>query len=170
MKRLFLLSLLFMASMIASAQSYNFYSNEGSIYWQMVYKADTDIMTMLVNSGKVEQINNIKGTITARLIPNKVDLKGRRNGVVPIYISQSNISGFVRIQQKDGRYRVTVNQIVFSNNNSNLGQIGEETPLETYAAKRDGSFKPIFLNSAAEILNDALTDMFKPADNLGDDW
>lgn len=170
MKKLILLSLLFMTSMIASAQSYHFYSNEGMIYWQMVYEADVDIISMLTNSGKFDQINKAPGIVSAQLTPNKVNLNGRRNGSVPIYISQSNMSGFVRIQQKDGRYRVTVDQIVFSNNNSSLGQIGEETPLETYALKRDGSFKPIFLSTAAEILDEALTETFRPQEDLGDDW
>ena len=155
---------------MASAQSFNFHSEEGKIYWQMIYEADVDIVSMLTNSGKFDQVNKATSMISAYLTPNMVDLNGRRNGSVPIYISQSNMSGFIRIQQKDGRYRVTVDQIVFSNNNSSLGQIGEETPLETYALKRDGSFKPIFINTAAEILDEALTEIFRPQEELGDDW
>lgn len=170
MKKFILLLFFFATSIMALAQTYNFNSNEGKIYWQMVYEADTDIVSMLTNSGKFDQINKATNIVSAYLTPNKVDLNGRRNASVPIYISQSNMSGFVRIQQKDGRYRVTVDQIVFSNNNSSLGHIGEETPLETYALKRDGSFKPLFLSTAAEILDEALTEIFKPQEDLGDDW
>ena len=154
------------------AQSYNFYSENGCIYWQKIYESDVDLVSFLTNSGKFSEININDGIISTWLMPSRVNLNGRNNAEVPIYISQSNIAGFVRIQQKEGRYRVTIDQIVFFNNNSSLGEIGEETSFETYALKRDGSFRPIFLSSAAEILDEAFTYTFMPQMglNLGDDW
>lgn len=170
MGKFFITCALLLTNILAIGQSYNFHQKEGDVYWQMIYEADIDIIMMLNMSGNFEQINTFNGITTARIVPRKINLNGRSAPSVPIYLSQSNMTGFVKIQQKDKRYRVTVNQIVFFNNNSSLGSIDESTPLETYATKRDGTFKPIFLNSAAEILNEALTAMFTPETDLGDDW
>lgn len=171
MKKLVLLLLLLASVSILHAQSYNFNSEDNKAYWQMVYESDVDIVSLLTNSGKFDQINNVNGTISSRLVPQQVDLNGRRRGEVPMYLTLSNITAFVRIQQKEGRYRVTVDQINFiGNTTAGLSQQGEQTSLETYALKRDGTFKPMFLNSAAPILDEMFTALFSEQNNLDDEW
>lgn len=171
MKKFFLISLLFMASMIASAQSNNFYSNGDKIYWQMVYEEDTDIIALLANSGRFEQISEVDGVVYAHMIPGEVDLKGRRRGTTPMFLLH-NMTFFVKIQQKEGRYRVTCDRFVFIQNiTTALSEQGETTPLETYALKRDGTFKPGFYTSdAATILDQMLTSLFTEPEEFGDDW
>lgn len=171
MKRLVILSLLLTFCFAMTAQTHNFYSESYSIYWQKVYEADADIISLLTSSGKFDNINEADGIVSTRLIPRKIDLNGRQPGSVPMYLSLSNMTAFVRIQQKEGRYRVTVDQIVFiSNTTTGLSQQGEQTTLETYALKRDGSIKPMFFNSAAAILDEMLTSLFSQSEDLGDNW
>ena len=169
MKRL----LIILASLFASVtmmQAQNFKVESGKIFWQKVYEQDADIETMLVNSGKFVDINITNGIITARIKPGKVDINGRSLMEIPIYIRDNYMTGFVKIQQKENRYRVTVDQFVFIDMvDSPLGQKGEETYLEVYALKRDGSIKPYFINTAAVIIDEALTSLFTPINDFADD-
>ena len=49
--------------------------------------------------------------------------------------------------------------------------MGETTSLETYALKRDGTFKPAFFNSdSAAILDEMLNALFTEQNRLSDDW
>ena len=171
MKRL----LIFLAALFASTvmmQAQNFKVENGNIYWQKIYEQDVDIKAMLINSGKFTDITQSNGMITARIKPAKVDANGRSAMEIPIYIRDDHMTAFVRIQQKENRYRVTVDQFVFIDMvDSPLGQQGEETSLEAYAIKRDGSLKPYFVNTASVIIDEALTSLFIPTNDLGnDDW
>lgn len=158
-------------SLASFAQTNNFYVENGKLYWQRVYEQNIDIESMLTNSGKFIDINFANGVISATLKPGKVDVKGRGPMDIPIYIRDGHVTGFVRIQQKEGRYRVTIDQIVFIDMvDSPLGKQGEETSLETYAIKKDGSLRPYFLNTASAIINDSFTDLFVLRNDLGDDW
>ena len=171
MKRILFIMALSLVSMAMFAQTNNFFVENRKIYWQQVYEQDVDIEAMLTNSGKFLDINNANNVISATLKPGSIDTKGRSPMEIPIYIRDGYVTGFVRIQQKEGRYRVTIDQIIFIDMiDSPLGQQGEETSLETYAIKRDGSIRPYFLNTASGIINDAFTDLFMPVDDLGDDW
>lgn len=162
---------LLLAQMALHAQTNNFFVENGKIYWQRVYEQDADIEAMLTNSGKFIDINTSNNIISATLKPGKVDIKGRSAMSIPIYIRDGHVTGFVRIQQKEGKYRVTVDQIIFIDMvDSPLGQQGEETALEVYAVKKDGSIRPYFLSTASSIINEAFIDLFMPAADLGDDW
>lgn len=44
------------------------------------------------------------------------------------------------------------------------------TAIEVYALKRDGSFKGMFLNTAANILDEMLLYLFTDTYSLGYDW
>lgn len=171
MKKILFVMVLLFAQVAMFAQTNNFYVENGKIYWQRVYEQDVDIEAMLINSGKFIDISTANNIISATLKPGKVDTKGRSVMDTPIYIRDGHVTGFVRIQQKEGKYRVTVDQIIFIDMvDSPLGQQGEETALEVYAVKRDGSIRPYFLNTASSIINEAFIDLFMPAADLGDDW
>ena len=171
MKRLLIFIASFFASVVAM-QAQNFKLENGSIFWQRVYEHDADIEAMLVNSGKFTDINISNGIYTAIIKPAKVDINGRSVMEIPIYIRDGYMTGFVKIQQKENRYRVTVDQFVFIDMvDSPLGQQGEETYLEVYALKRDGTLRPYFLNTAAVIIDEALISLFTPSNSLtDDDW
>lgn len=173
MKRLIFLSLvMIITSYIATAQTNNFYADNGNIYWQKIYESEADLVALLTNTGRFEQIKDINGIISAQMIPCEVELNGRSRGMTPMYLLSSNITCFVRIQQKEGRYRVTADSFVFIQNmNTSLSQMGETTSLETYALKRDGTFKPAFFNSdSAAILDEMLSALFTEQNRLSDDW
>lgn len=171
MKHLITFIIAAMVCATAYSQTNNFYSDNSKVYWQKIYETDTDVSELLINSGRFSDIVEFNGIISARYNPTRVDLNARGLMEVPIYIRDSEITFFVRIQQKEGRYRVTVDQVVFIQAlDTQLSRKGEQTALEVYATKRDGSFKNIFLNTAADILDEMLTSLFVNTNTLGDDW
>ena len=174
MKRLTIFAILVIHAAAMSAQTYNFFAEDHKIYWQKIYETDMDIdiCSLLINTGKFENIRDVDGVISAKMLPCEVELNGRSRGMVPMYLLSSNLTSFIRIQKKEGRYRVTVDHFVFIRNvDTSLGSVGETTSLETYALKRDGTFKPGFFNSeSAVILDEMLSILFSEQDNLDKDW
>lgn len=171
MKRLILLTILLIATTLTYAQTYNFHTDGNKVYWQKIFESNTDILALLTNSGKFDDIKEIDGVISCRLIPQQVELHGRSRGSMPGYLTLCNITAFVRIQKKEDRYRVTVNEITFiTNTTTNLIHHGEYINIERYALKRDGTLKPMFLEPGAQVLNKMFTVLFTQQNTLDNNW
>lgn len=171
MKKLILFLVLLMTSMLTYAQTYNFHTDGNKVYWQKVFESNTDIVALLTNSGKFDDIKEIDGVISCRLIPQQVELHGRSRGSMPGYLTMCTITAFARIQQKEGRYRVTVNEIIFiTNTTSGIINQGEHRNIEMFALKRDGTFKPMFLEPGAQVLNKMFTVLFTQQNTLDNNW
>lgn len=171
MRKIVLLTILGLICANLSAQTNNFFVEDGKIYWQKIYDLDADIESLLTNSGKFENIKFADNTFSATIKSARVDPNGRGAMNIPIYIRDKNMTAFVRIQQKENRYRVTVNQIKFIGvTNSALISEGEETTLETYALKKNGDLMSYFIKTASLILDEYLTSIFMPVKELGDNW
>ena len=171
MKRFIAIIISVIACTTAYSQNCNFHSENGKVYWQKIYETETDISNLMINSGRFSDVVDFNGIISARYVPTRIDLNGRGQMEVPIYIRDSEITFFVRIQQKEGRYRVTVDQVIFIQAlDTQLSRKGDQTAIEVYALKRDGSFKGMFLNTAANILDEMLSSLFTDTYSLGDDW
>lgn len=167
MKKIALFVTILLLGINMSAQTNNFISEDGNIYWQKIYESSIDVKSLLTNSGKFSDLNEVNGIISARMIPARIDLNGRSTMEVPIFIRDYDMSCFVRIQQKEGRYRVTADEFKF------YDRYEKDHPgidLEFWYIKRDGSLKPSFEKTAAPVLNDALMDIFKPKENLDNNW
>lgn len=168
MKRIVIL----LASILASVtmmQAQNFNAEDGKIYWQKVYEKDIDIVSSLTNAGIFTDITMINGVVSARMNQTAIDLNGRSTMNVPILIRDGNLTCFVRIQSKEGRYRVTVEQFKIHNKYEENNEAGIELEF-WYIKKQDSSLKPNFTKTAAPVLDDMLSDLFEFSDKLDDEW
>lgn len=120
----------------------HFFAADGKLVWQKVYRSDLnleDIMNTLYNSGSVSDIGSADGIITCRIPLTPIDFEGAgfSRGAIPMYFVLNDMTAFVTIQIKDGRYRVTVDDIyLVSNMATTLGEAGEKTSLAVYAIKK----------------------------------
>lgn len=141
MKRSILLAAMTLLTFIAGAQT-DFKVTDNGLVWQKVYQSDLsseDIMNKLYNSGSVSDIGSAEGIITCRIPLTPIDFEGAgfSRGSIPMYLILNDMTAFATIQIKDGRYRVTVeNMYLVSNMATALGAAGERTNLAFFAIKR----------------------------------
>ena len=168
MKRIVIL----LASVLASVtmmQAQNFNAEDGKIYWQKVYEKNIDIVSSLTNAGIFTDITTTNGIVSARMKQTAIDLNGRSAMNVPILIRDGNLTCFVRIQSKEGRYRVTVEQFKIHNKYEENNETGTELEF-WYIKKQDSTLKPNFIKTAAPVLDDMLSDLFEFSNKLDDEW
>lgn len=152
-------------------------TDTGNIIWQKIYDTEMsydDIITTIINSGSFTDIVETDSAITLRLPRTAVDFKsmGYARGNVPLYVSGTDFSCFVTIQVKDGRYRVTVENIVLIEATSGgLFIEGHEDPLEMFAVKK-GAFAKHFETAPSAIYDQFLSDKFsfKKKSYIDNEW
>ena len=160
-----------------NAQTNNFsVTEDGKLIWQKVYDTEAsydEIYNLIVNNGSFSDILDNDGVITCSVKQTPVDFKsmGYSRGSVAIYVSTYDFTGFATIQVKDGRYRVTVENIVMICNTDGLSKVGEESTLETWAV-RGGKLTGAFSKTPSDIYNRFLTDKFtmKAKSYLDNEW
>ena len=92
-----------------------------------------------------------------------VFLASYKAGSVAVYVSNYTMTAHGRLEMKEGRYRVTVDRIVF--------QTGPDTTLETYALNKRMEFKPVFVSmNAAKAIDYELTRLFTIKTAEKEDW
>ena len=178
MKHLFLpiITLFFAVSSLYSQVNNFGVTNNGKAYWQKVYNTDIpreDMLNNIINNGNFVDIND-GDVITFRIYRGKLDVTdyGYTRGSVPIYVTTYDVSCFVTVQIKDGKYRVTADNIILVRNVTNgLGKEGEEEPIETWAVKR-GQISNGFSKSPSEVYDAYFTNLFQfhKKTYLDDEW
>ena len=160
-----------------SAQINNFYVENREIYWQKVYASDVsydELINNIKESGKFQNIEFKINKISATTELIQADYKGAgyREMTVPIYISRSDIGGFVLIDIKDGKYRITFKNINFTQKyNDTLTKMGEQSRIKDYAVNRKGLIKPGFNKEPSVILNHTFTPLFEfKQTETSEDW
>lgn len=148
----------------------HFYVDGGNVCWQQVYESQADstaILDYLLGSGNFADLTGISGGISFSVLPRKVDYRaaGLKTGSVAMYILNYMMTAHGVLQMREGRYRVTVDHVVF--------RADPDTPLETYALDRTGKFKPLFTASSAnagQALDYELTQLFTVRAVEEDTW
>ena len=179
MKRIFFLvfATLLLCSQSIWGQTNNFnVSEDGKVYWQKVYDTFLDRETLLdviINDGNFLDIND-SDVITFRFFRKRINVEefGYDRGAVPMYVVLYDVSGFVTIQYKEGRYRTTIDNIVMVKNiTTSLGKEGEEQPLEA-AAVSDGKLKKSFSKTPAKIYDAYFSKLFQfqKKSYIDDEW
>lgn len=166
----FILSLVVVILAISNSfaqESCNFRIVDGSrIIWQKVYDtelSESDLFDIIVNSGSAYNVTCLGGKITYNLDRVKIDYKrvGYTWANTPLYVANTDLSCFVTIQVKGMRYRVTVENIILTDNiTTGLFIEGDTHPIETWALRQDGVFAKGFLKSAIFIYDLCLSDLF----------
>lgn len=169
MKKILLpLALAFM-SLNISAQVNNFkVSENGKIYWQKVFedsRSAESVVTSIMASGSFSGLLESEGQASFHIDQRPVDVValGYKRMSVPIYTSTYDFSGQATIQFQEGRYRVTVQDIILSNSDGTQ-------PIETWAVSR-GMMTRGFSTVPSELYDRYLTGLFGPSTSpLDEDW
>lgn len=170
MKR-FLLLVLFLACVSASAQDHCFLVENGAVKWQKVFQAEgvnvKDVAYNLQTEGHFKDIESGDGIVTCELRKLSLDYKGAgfKRMSLPLYVVNDTYSGFVTVQLKEDRYRVTVDRIRCFNSHYGDGS------LEDFAVGKEGALDPAFLKAAAAVLEYTFDGLFSGlAKQVDDEW
>lgn len=172
MKKTICLALFALLGLLLAAQTpedCHFYVKDGSVFWRQVFESPADSTTLLdhlFGSGNFADVTEVSNGVSFAIAPRKIDTRagGFKAGSVAIYVANYTMTAHALLEMKEGRYRVTVDKIVF--------QAGPDTTLETYALNKRMEFKPIFLSmNAAQALDYELTRLFTVrAPEKEEDW
>lgn len=171
MKRIAIIILTALLSQLAVAQIRNFgVTDSGKIYWQKVFedsRSEDDIISAALTTGSFSGLIENGGQVSYHMDPRPVDVVslGYKRMSVPIYVSTYDFSGQVTLQFQEGRYRVTVTDIILIKTEE-----GSSEPVETWAVSR-GQISRNFSGVPSEIYDKYLTGMFSPQTSpLDSDW
>jgi len=179
MRKIALFAILFAFSATLSAQDESRFSTDGStVTWQQVYQTPLDsasVIDGLLGSGRFDNVILTKDGFTCRIVPHEVDYRGAgmKRGLVSMYLLGGEMEGRAVVQIREGRYRVTVDGIVFTTTvETPLSKTGERTKLELYALNGSGQFRRNFWNKGSSpVLDyDLLTTFEIKEDDNNEDW
>lgn len=174
MKKIVFACLLALLGLSASAQDpayYRFLVKEGYVTWQLVYESSVDtevVQDYLLSSGDFSEVAEVAGGFSFTISPRFADWRSSdvARAHVPLYILNYQMSAHCLLQIREGRYRVTVDHVVFLDD--------PPTPLETYALNRRGEFRGVFTASssnAAAVLDHDFEKLFTiTAGEEEEDW
>ena len=151
-------------------------TENAKIIWQKIYEASVSIneyQEIILNSGKYNDIVITDDKITCWINECPIVESHQNYSNMSILARDCNIKGFATIQFKDGRYRVTIEQIqLIQKYDSSLSRKGEITLIEGPAINRKGVFNKMVEGNTLMIIEPLFAKMFehkKPA-HLSDEW
>lgn len=141
-------------------EDHHFSVKDGFVTWQLVYDADVDAdsaLDCLLSSGDFADVVSVAEGFSFTITPRSVDWRSSNvpRSHTPLYILNYQMTGHGLLQIRDGRYRVTVDHIMFLDNPA--------VALETYALTRQGEFRGVFSadsSNAAAVLDHDFTSLF----------
>lgn len=164
MKRILLLIALFILSIAFNIKAQiivnNFESVSNQTIWQKVYTTELSFKELADNikhSGFFSNLNIIESSIAGNF--KTIDADFKRTGFsemnTPVYISRSFFEGFIVIDFKDGKYRVTLKNILLTQKYDDaVTEQGERSTLETWSQKNGkNEFKDAFTKIPSKILD-----------------
>ena len=176
MKRTITLFLL-LVCVCAHAQDYCFSVKDGHIIWQEVYETDLDsaaVMSILQSKGELTGITNTPLGVSCALVPHVVDYVGA--GFTTMQASSmvigSELEGHVVLQFREGRYRVTVDNLVFRRSMAFIGN-GGEVPVrfEEFFLDRKGNIRrQVSTNHVDECVDYDLNKIFEIREAEDEKW
>ena len=168
MKHYILFCLLFIIPLLGSAQD-NFVMDGNQVLWQRVYENDTDIARVELNlrsKGFFRDFYHQDGVVTAELYGFRLNIEGAgyKRMSVPIYLPNGIFSAFVKVQIKEGKYRVTVSRIGY-----HIDRMGDSSLSDM--ALEDGKFSDKFFGAPSKIINYNFFGLFNDlGENDDDEW
>lgn len=181
MNRIKILLFLFCATTSIYGQDHLVLQTNGLFQWQMVYNTDktenlkSDLLTSVVlNNIVVIDENSFKGELLAS--PNwrqaMIDA-GKKPMNTPIAIRSYDLKGTALVEIKDGRYRVTVQDLkfVYKEVGNRYEKKGTETPFEDFVLKANGTIRPWYTKEPnwLEVYDETLSNLFILKEST-DEW
>jgi len=160
MKKYTLLLSMILFGFYAKSQNQNLYVENDLVHWRYVYENGFGIND-LMEKPKLEFFNENKGII-------------KKNSMNHKKVNDEITADFF-VEEKDGRYRVTVNNIrFFSTTQIQIGGISSsitDYPVETSLLKKDNTIKPkVWGIDFSEILHNYFFELFNAKESKNDDW
>lgn len=160
-KRLFSLMILIVLEgpvLFGQPEINNFKIEENDLIWQKIFQSDTSmkVIDLFVSAGIIDNIIVKDNQIMGDLKPFDADFKGAGYSEMntPIYVARMRIKGYITVDIKVDRYRVTIKDIRLKQiYDDGLSKQGEETSLSSFALKGTTDFKPAFLKAPVKIYN-----------------
>lgn len=162
MKKIGYIVLLFALLSIQGFAQGHFIASPYDLKWERVYELGENEFspnllpiqieglerTASIYSGKIETFSDWKSL-------------GYKELSLPMYIPRTRISASVLIEVRDGRYRVTLTNIVLIQNYDDpISQAGDQTLLKTFALNNKGEFKSAFLKTPVDIYEKTFDRLF----------
>ena len=179
MKKILIVAFLII-SVSAAVQDESRFSTDGaSVTWKNVYQTQLDsagVADALIGSGRFDGIIPTKDGFSCRIVPHEVDYRGAgvKRGLTAMYLLGGEMEGRAVVQIREGRYRVTVDGVVFTTTlETPLSKIGERTRLEDYVMNGKGEFRSNFWKKgSAPVLDFDLLSLFeiKETNDQEEDW
>ena len=151
-------------------EKHNFKIENNQLEWQKVFESElimTDIEKILKSKGVFKNIMSEEEQISGEIENISADYQGagKRSWTTSFYVQNSSISGAFYIEFKDGRYRVTLNDINLktindlSGNGVSVMSANAVQPLSNFALKK-GNFRKGFLRADAKTFEITFTNLF----------
>ncbi|MDP9961268.1 hypothetical protein [Chryseobacterium lathyri] len=159
---------LFVSFISSFAQVSNFSLDNSQVQWQKVYETtltQEEIISLAKDSGKFSVQNGNNENFSGSISELMADYKGAGySGMsTTFYVQNSTISGKIKIDLKEDRYRVTVSNIVLTE----LYNIGfgsgnnKKVPFEYYVLRNNKSdFTSTFLKRDSKIYDYTFSNLF----------
>lgn len=166
-----LLILLLLISVTAfSQENYNFKVENNQLIWQDVFESiinKSDIEEIIKKNGIFKNLVIEENIIKGNLENIAADYKGagKSSMTTSIYVQNTTINSFFIIEFKDGKYRITLNDLILRTTNElaasgiSIMSANSVEPLSKYAIK-NLDLRKGFLNSDAKIYNYTFTNIF----------
>lgn len=151
-----------LACIMVNAQG-NFKVEDGAIIWQKVFDGEPTphMLTDAVVDGS---------TITGKLSRHSINFKAQGLSAMNApFIVQDLVNANVIIDKKDGRYRVTLSQLVSLNTNAAMGPIDQPVSFERLFLKKGALTTRGALVKSMDIIEADFDNLFKPK-KVAEDW
>jgi hypothetical protein len=155
----------------------NFTVVNGEMYWQRVYQTGLsfdELVEQVQESGLMEGIEVAEDKIIGNMKPMNADYKGSGYSEmsIPMYVPRHSYVGYINIEMREGRYRVTIKRILLTKKyNDPISEQGTQLELEFFALTDEGEFSRNFKKKPSTILNYTFTKEFDFKElSIRDDW
>lgn len=161
----------------AFAQHHFQITEDSKVIWQKVYETSLEfsqVQEIIFNSGKFNDIAVLNDNITCWFNEAPIDYKqaGYSTSQISMMLRDCNVKFFTTVQFKEGKYRVTLEQIQFIQRfDTSFFKKGEISYLEN-SAIRKGTFNKMVEGNTLNVLDDVFRPMFefKPPTHLNNEW
>ena len=164
---LMFLCIAFLFNLKAQETANNFSPENNKIIWKKVFETEMDFNQLadkVKESGILKNVEIRENKILGQTKLIDADFKGAGYGEMstPIYVARSFFDGFAIIEFKGGKYRVTLKNIMLTQQyTAVLSELGEKTTIESFGIKKGrNEMKRAFTKSPSIILDHTFTNEF----------
>lgn len=171
MRQIILLAVFLVTCVFAYSQNQdsinNFHIENNRVVWKKVFQTSLDfeqLFSRAKDSGLFENVEKEQAKIRGEL--KYIDAEPLEYGILDMdvapYINNNFMNGFVVIEFKQGRYRVTLRRIMLTEKHvDTLNILGASSLIEREIFKLGKiEFNNQFKNRSSDLLNDMLTQYF----------